>query len=38
MFAIRDDREEITMQDFENALEKLEQDTDASAEPTRTFA
>ncbi|NIB99045.1 proteasome-activating nucleotidase [Halobacterium sp. R2-5] len=38
MFAIRDDREEITMQDFENALEKLEQDTDASAEPSRTFA
>ncbi|WP_353633469.1 proteasome-activating nucleotidase [Halobacterium sp. NMX12-1] len=38
MFAIRDDREEITMQDFQNALEKLEQDTDASAEPTRTFA
>ncbi|MCG1002567.1 MULTISPECIES: proteasome-activating nucleotidase [Halobacterium] len=38
MFAIRDDREEITMQDFQNALEKLEQDTDASAEPSRTFA
>ncbi|MGB9963547.1 proteasome-activating nucleotidase Pan1 [Halobacterium hubeiense] len=38
MFAIRDDREEITMQDFENALEKLEQDTEASAEPSRTFA
>jgi len=38
MFAIRDDREEITMRDFQNALEKLEQDTDASAEPTRTFA
>jgi proteasome regulatory subunit len=38
MFAIRDDREQITMADFEAAREKLEQDTDASAEPTRTFA
>jgi proteasome regulatory subunit len=40
MFAIRDDREEVTMQDFQNARDKLEQDaeTDASAEPSRTFA
>ncbi|WP_336037090.1 proteasome-activating nucleotidase Pan1 [Halobacterium yunchengense] len=38
MFAIRDDREQITMADFEAAREKLEQDAEASAEPTRTFA
>jgi proteasome regulatory subunit len=40
MFAIRDDREEVTMQDFQNARDKLEQDAEAeaSAEPSRTFA
>ena len=40
MFAIRDDRQEVTMQDFRSAREKLEQDADAeaSAEPSRTFA
>jgi proteasome regulatory subunit len=40
MFAIRDDRQEVTMQDFRSARDKLEQDadTEASAEPSRTFA
>jgi len=42
MFAIRDDREEVTMRDFQSAREKLEQDTDAGAAAaeasSRTFA
>jgi proteasome regulatory subunit len=39
MFAIRDDRTEVQFSDFQNAHEKLEQDSDAaSAEPSRTFA
>jgi proteasome regulatory subunit len=40
MFAIRDDRQEVTMQDFRSARDKLEQDAEAnaSAEPSRTFA
>ncbi|WP_232701139.1 proteasome-activating nucleotidase Pan1 [Halobacterium wangiae] len=39
MFAIRDDRKQITMADFRNARDKLEQDSEATtAEPSRTFA
>ena len=39
MFAIRDDRQQITMADFRNAREKLEQDSEATtAEPSRTYA
>jgi proteasome regulatory subunit len=38
MFAIRDDRTEITMADFQAAREKLEQDTDATEDTARAFA
>jgi proteasome regulatory subunit len=37
MFAIRDDRTEIRMEDFENAWEKIQQEDD-DAEVSKTFA
>jgi proteasome regulatory subunit len=33
MFAIRDDRTEVTMADFEDAIEKVEQDDDTAGKP-----
>jgi len=38
MFAIRDDRTEITMDDFRQARDKLDQDADETDEVSRTFA
>jgi len=37
MFAIRDDRTEVRMEDFEAAYEKIEQE-DESEDVSRTFA
>jgi proteasome regulatory subunit len=37
MFAIRDDRTEVRMSDFENAYEKIE-DEDQTEEVSKTFA
>ena len=39
MYAIRDDRTEVRMDDFENAWEKIQQTDDAvEAEVSKTFA
>ena len=39
MYAIRDDRTEVRMNDFENAWEKIQQTDDAvEAEVSKTFA
>ncbi|MDL0125905.1 AAA family ATPase, partial [Halobacterium salinarum] len=40
MFAIRDDRTEVRMQDFQSAREKLDQDSEpaAATDVSRTFA
>jgi proteasome regulatory subunit len=38
MFAIRDDRTEITMQDFVDAQEKIEQEEEENDEVSKTFA
>ncbi|MFC7186838.1 proteasome-activating nucleotidase Pan1 [Halorubrum yunnanense] len=38
MFAIRDDRTEVTLQDFLEAHEKLQQDDDGSADDSLAFA
>ncbi|MEY7850778.1 proteasome-activating nucleotidase [Natrarchaeobius sp. A-rgal3] len=38
MFAIRDDRTEIRMDDFRDAWEKIQADSDASDEVSKTFA
>jgi proteasome regulatory subunit len=37
MFAIRDDRTEVQMEDFENAYEKIQQESD-DEDVSRTFA
>ncbi|WP_276271481.1 proteasome-activating nucleotidase Pan1 [Haloarcula litorea] len=38
MFAIRDDRTEVTMADFRNAWEKIQQDDEEDEDVSRTFA
>jgi proteasome regulatory subunit len=39
MFAIRDDRTEVRMQDFEQAWEKIQQESDEDEEEiSKTFA
>ncbi|WP_435195614.1 proteasome-activating nucleotidase Pan1 [Natronomonas sp. EA1] len=38
MFAIRDDRTEVTMADFQNAWEKIQQTEDEDEEVSKTFA
>ena len=39
MYAIRDDRTEVRMEDFESAWEKIQQsETPAEAEVSKTFA
>ena len=38
MFAIRDDRTDVQMEDFENAYEKIQQENEDSDDVSRTFA
>jgi len=38
MFAIRDDRTEIRMEDFRNAWEKVKAENDETADVSKTFA